>query len=184
MTSRTGNFHALNHIHWVMDTAGDGSGTTEANGIYTEENPGIFKIKPALGQTIKLFGFNVMMEDSGQVAYDVYAKDTILTGNEGIYPEGVSNGVTFPEFDDRASGPFRIQTNRDWINLGRGQFNFFENSAGNTFIGIGKSTVDTPILVKGGDDFIFQVRLIGDFSALSSHKFYVFGQNVQHEGVG
>ena len=165
----------------ILDTNGDGTGETNANGNYLAQTE--FFIAPPENENYLIYQMSVSIEDAGKVSYELYGNDVVLTGSEGCSFEIKTLGATQNLFDERVNDANLIQTNKDYLITTVGGFTVYPNDVGNKWFGQAVYVFNSPKMLYGHSGDRLAVQLLGDFTSLTSHKFYVHGQVVKHRLV-
>jgi len=158
-------------IYRLLDTVGDGSGTTNAIGNYATV-PASFKITDTTGHAT-IERMIVMLEDTGTFDSGAYGNGVALTNGIRVYLKDTDDAV-LQEYT-----AFPILTNGDWAGHCH-DFNHYSYGTGNEVASIrwtfGKS--GQPIEVRFNEGEYLEVYLNDDFTNLVKQKFTVQGKYV------
>jgi len=164
-------------IYQPLDTTGDGTGTTNANGDYSGGGLGLteFKIAPSAGQVFSIARMVVSLEDTKTLAANLYGKDITLANGIEVQVRNAAGAL----YDLTSGDP--VITNADW-----GHFcydvqvlNFGTNPSTEhlvvrwTFAKSGQS-----LILDGNAGEYLAVLLNDDLTGLISHMFEVQGFRV------
>ena len=172
------DYVAIRQLVDILDTNGDGTGDTNANGNYLVEKE--FFCAPPEDEDYLIYQMSVGIEDSGKISYELYGNNVVLIETEGCTFEITNNDIALAMFDERVSDLNIIQTNRDYIITTVGNFIVYPNELGNKFFGQAVYKFNSPKILRGSSGDRLSVKLLGDFSNLTNHGFYLHGQVVKH----
>lgn len=164
-------FDSANLLSQFFDAAGDGVSDNNLNGDYSGA-PTIFKYKAPVGMVAHIVGISIVLEATGNFAYDEY-----VPGSELI------NGITLEH--DTSLGVRPIPTNEPLKVLGAyqiigtgGTSTTFNTGNATNFaryeIGFTKLHVNT-LDLNGSDGHEFRIILNDDFRGLNVHLFMAHG---------
>ena len=158
-------------IYRLLDTVGDGTGTTNAIGDYSV-TPASFKITGTSGR-VDIERVIVMLEDGGSFDSGAYGNGLALTNGIRVYLRDTDDNV----INEYTSFP--ILTNGDWAGHCH-DFNHFNWGSGNEVASIrwtfSKSGQPVQINFDAGE--YFEVYLNDDFSALVKQRFTIQGKYI------
>lgn len=158
-------------IFRLLDTVGNGTGTTEATGNYSV-TPQSFKYTAPSGWA-EIQRIIVMIQDTGAFDIEEYGNGVALTNGIRVFLRDSEDNV-IQEYTS-----FPIKSNGDWAGHCH-DFNHFDFGTGDevgtirwTFAKSGQ-----PIIVKLDQGEYFEVLLNDDFSGLNKHRFTIQGHYI------
>jgi len=161
-------------IFRLLDTVGDGSGTTNAIGNYTATAQS-FRITDTTGWG-EIERIIVSYQDAGAFDIEKYGNGIGLTNGVRVFLKNASNEV-IQEYT-----AFPILSNGDWASHCYDWAYFQEGTGDNVaVIRWTFSKSGQPVLVKFDQDEYLEVLLNDDFSGLIKHRFFVQGKHVTRE---
>ena len=166
------------YLSQLLSSNGDGTGSTEMIGNYTEDTR--FYVAPPAGQKFYISRLLVFIEDVGAFDSGAYGKDVVLT--RGIHLHLHQNG------DTTLLTPEHVFTNSHWgqycydISLhsfGGGQVNGVMLARWSFFkaIPLGIDSIDADMFMLHEGDRL-SVHLYDDFSDLVGHRMLVQGTRI------
>ena len=158
--------HHENRIEQLLDTVGDGTGTTDM-----VSGSGVYKIVPPIGEKYDLFRMNVYIEDSSKFRADRYSGAGALSNGVDITIQDTSGSIC-------RLTPLPITKIGHW-NLLAGIDTFVTDfSIGNDMVAVRVtfSRGGGNILLDGNKGQFFQVNVQDDLSDLVSHLIKVQGK--------
>ena len=157
-------------ISRYLDTNGNGTGTTNANGDYSTVSD-IFYIQPAAGEVFRISRMIVTVEDTAGMAAADYGN---ITGN-------LTNGITVREQNDSGTitdltGGIPVKSNAQWARLCY-DANVLTWGNGNEFLTVRWTFARTgqEMRLDGDENERLEVVLNDDFTGLVTHYFLVQG---------
>jgi hypothetical protein len=165
----------LKLISQHLSTDGAGGGTISGNADYSS-TPGRFYIKPPAGSVYRIARLLVHIQDSGAFAAGDYGNGISLTGSQGVYLRQYTDGTTTRTevVDFMNSQP--VQSNAEWgarcYDLSLDDF-----GSGDNFLNVRWTFTKAGQFIRlvGDDEDFLEIELIGDFSGLTDHEFFVQG---------
>ena len=147
----------------MLDTDGDGSGTTDAIGDYSGTNDTEFKFAPGAGEVARVHRMLVHVEDGGSFDSGAYGNNVSLTNGIEV---GVSDGTS--TLIDLTDG-HPVTTNAD--------VNVMSFGAGNEHMAVRWTFAKSgqPIRLDGDNGEYLYVKLNDDYTDLVHHHFNVQG---------
>lgn len=161
------------HLVRILDTNGDGTGTTNANGNYASAADD-FYIKPPVGTRYEIDRLIVFIQDTGAFDAELYGNGAILTNGISLLQLNF-DGTTRVDL----TGGLSIKSNADWGRLcydvdvktwGTGDEVLLARFTFSKFGG--------PLTLDGDAGQSLVVRLNDNLSALVYHYFTVEGQSI------
>ena len=167
------------HLFRFLDTVGNGSGTKDATGNYSDAGSGStdFLIAPTGTQVFVLERMIVHIKDTSGIDADKYGNNITLTN--GIT---VTYNDTSGEVVDLLDG-VNIFSNGDWARQCY-DANLITWGSGNDIVSIRWtfSRAGIPLVLKGDEGDDLTVTLNDDFSGLLEHRFQVQGYSTPAVG--
>ena len=153
----------------ALDTNGDGSGTSNANGDYSGAEE-VFYIQPPAGVTFYLSAVNISIEDTNDFDGGMYGSNIVLTN--GISMRIVNDAGRNNDLMDN----YTVKTNGNWGSLCH-DINYESFGTGSNLLGVRWSFKDFGqfIQLDGDKGGRLEVVLHDDFTGLVSHHFFVNG---------
>ncbi len=158
-------------IFRLLDTVGNGTGTTDAIGDYSS-TPQSFRISDSTGWG-EIHRIIIMLQDSGSFDMELYGNGLALTNGVRVFLKNGSDEV-IQEYT-----AFPILSNADWMghcydyahsDIGQGDE---VGSIRWTF-----SKAGQPVIVKFDQGEYLEVYLNDDFTGLTHHRFTVQGKYI------
>lgn len=149
-----------------LDTNGDGTGTTNANGSYTNES---FYIQPSTNEVIVLHEFRIYVADTSQFSITGYGSLTARTN-------GVIVKATVDSQEILLTNSHPLTTNGDIINFSSQADTYRLQSSDTALIGrLSTDSFGTPLVLKGYTNDKLEVILNDSFVGLQRQAFSVQG---------
>lgn len=160
-----------NHLIRALDTVGDGTGTTNANGNYAATAEEFF-IQPPAGQLFTIHHLMVEIVDTASIDAGKYGTGIILTNGIGIT---IENGALLVDLTHN----LKIKTTAEWAYLaGPNNIQVFNWGAGNDIF-IAEIAIANhfgkAITLNGDLSEKLIITLNDDFTGLVNHKFIAHG---------
>lgn len=161
-------------IFRYLDTVGDGSGTKEAIGNYSDAGDGVteFKITPAAGEIFEINRMIISLSDVGSLDSDSYGNGITLTNGISVVL-GNDTGVLYT-----LTNGDPIKTNSNWGHLCY-DVNVLEFGQGNEHLVVRWTFTKGyggPFTLDGDHGDYLAVILNDSFVGLTEHRFHVQGE--------
>lgn len=171
MIKSNGEYSSPRYLSELLDTNGNGTGTINAIGNYSDAGLGAttFYIQPPVGQLYYLDRILVHVEDVGTFVPSLYGKDIVLTN--GLTIDCVING----EIIDLTAN-HRIKTNSEWAMFCFDLTLDAKGGAGTNFMHVRWSfNKSKSIILNGNTNDVFRLTLNDNFNGLVTQHFVVQG---------